>query len=168
MQLHMVRGVCRIAAGESNESRHDRPDGRLRLGGHDPRARGLQHEKYAARHGLGYECHFASPLPSNIPQSWGKLPLVLRLLKAGHAPVVWLDADAFVRDPTRNIATACDDGIGAVRYHRPHHHYNMGVFVAWPTMPVIHLVEEVLRYAGQFMLLDARRRLVGAAVFRVS
>ena len=106
------------------------------------------HKEYAAQHGLAYVARRELILP-NCPAPWSKVPLILDLLLAGHAPVVWMDADVVVVDGERDISRACDDGIGCVFYDEPWPHFNTGVMVLWPTPEVVELVCEVLRFAGQ-------------------
>lgn len=106
------------------------------------------HKEYAAQHGLRYVARRELTLP-NCPAPWSKVPLILDLLLAGHAPVVWMDADTVVVDGARDISRACDDGIGCVFYDQPWPHFNTGVMVLWPSAEVIELVREVLRFAGR-------------------
>ena len=106
------------------------------------------HKEYAAKHGLAYIARRELTLP-NCPAPWSKVPLILDLLLAGHAPVVWMDADVVVVDGARDISRACDDGIGCVYYDQPWPHFNTGVMVLWPSPEVVELVREVLRFAGR-------------------
>jgi hypothetical protein len=55
---------------------------------------------YAERH--GYELVADRP-PTLDPPSWGKVPLLLDLLRT-HEAVLWLDCDVLIRDATIDIA----------------------------------------------------------------
>jgi hypothetical protein len=60
-------------------------------------------QAYAKRH--GYETCFDA-MPELSPPSWGKVPLLLRLLES-HDAVLWLDADVMVMDWSEDIADYC-------------------------------------------------------------
>jgi hypothetical protein len=63
---------------------------------------------YAERH--GYDLHLRGELLApELPPPWSKVPLILELL-ADHDLVVWIDADAAVVDPSRDIADELRDG----------------------------------------------------------
>lgn len=107
------------------------------------------HRDYAARHGLAYHAHYERALPAEVPAQWDKVPLLLGLLEAGHDPVVWLDADVCVRDPSRDVSRACPAGLGMVYQDAAGHHYNSGVMVCRNEPAVLAVLRRVLRFAGR-------------------
>lgn len=57
----------------------------------------------------------------NRPLSWGKVPLLISLLKSGYDTVLWLDADVVVRAYDRDILgdLPADKPMGMVVHHTP-------------------------------------------------
>jgi hypothetical protein len=73
-------------------------------------------QAYAKRH--GYETCFDAA-PELSPPSWGKVPLLLRLLES-HDAVLWLDADVMVMDWSEDIADAVGEtaAVGGLVAHQ--------------------------------------------------
>lgn len=55
------------------------------------------------------------------PPSWGKIPLILSLLRGGYDAVLWLDADVAVRNIDRDILDdlPAESPMGMVVHHTP-------------------------------------------------
>lgn len=64
-------------------------------------------ERYAARHGYELDLRRQLLAPER-PPPWSKVPLLRRGLE-GHDLVVWVDADAVIVDPARDIAEDVPD-----------------------------------------------------------
>jgi hypothetical protein len=132
------------------------------------------HRAYAERHGLDYWCIEGNPAEPKRP-GWGKIPLVLSALQMGFERIVWMDADAVVVNPTVNLASVIESGIGIVQHPNPVH-WNSGVMVvcrseqtrrffeavnrepenesAWMEQLPINQLAERSEYAGLFKSLD--------------
>lgn len=52
---------------------------------------------------MGMDLHVARDLSPERPFAWAKIPLVHKLLFAGHDPVIWVDADALVMRPDADL-----------------------------------------------------------------
>ena len=86
---------------------------------------------YAARH--GYEHHFVTAAPFDLPVYWQKPAMCRHVLQSGYDVVLWLDTDAVVHDLDRRIEDLFDGDermVGAP--DNPHwpQPFNAGVFAA--------------------------------------
>lgn len=72
---------------------------------------------YGARH--GYEVLIGDRAPAQRPPAWAKVELLMELLER-YELVVWIDADAVIVDPSRDIASAlpAERQLGLVRHVR--------------------------------------------------
>ena len=102
------------------------------------------HRKYCYMHSAYYERYSANPSP-HLPDSWGRIALILESMDSGIDVCVWMDADAAVCDPAQDIFRACQHGVGAARYDSPFSHYQCGVLVCVKSSRVVKFFTDVLK-----------------------
>jgi hypothetical protein len=71
--------------------------------------------EFARRH--GYELITSTENPTRRPPAWAKVPM-LREAIASYELVLWIDADAVIVDPSRDIADELERDLGLVRHRR--------------------------------------------------
>jgi hypothetical protein len=74
---------------------------------------------YAGRHGYDLVVEHTSQAPER-PVSWSKVPLIRRLMTL-YDLIVWIDSDAMVVDPSRDIA---DELVSGADLYIAVHHYD--------------------------------------------
>jgi hypothetical protein len=59
---------------------------------------------------------------------WAKIELIQRAMEQGYEYIVWLDADALIKDMNTDLRLGCVEGIGACWMRIPQlNHWNVGV-----------------------------------------
>lgn len=90
-----------------------------------------RNQAYCDRHGFDLEIVIGtlSEQYSNVNMgAWVKVEMIDKALKTGYEYVVWLDADALIKDMDTDLRDACPNGIGACWMRIPQlHHWNTGV-----------------------------------------
>jgi len=77
---------------------------------------------YAQTHGYDLFVPSGAQFSSfNRPASWGKIPLIVSLLRGGYDAVLWLDADVVIVEHDRDILDdlPADAPMGVVVHHTP-------------------------------------------------
>lgn len=108
---------------------------------------------YCIRWQMEYQCleSLASPNYADLTAgSWAKIELVKLALDKGYQYVIWMDADALIKDLDTDLREGCVDGIGACWHRIPQlHHWNVGVLYYTNTKLVREFVDAWLaQYPG--------------------
>jgi hypothetical protein len=87
---------------------------------------------YCEKHAFDYWCLIDEVVPEWNPWQtggWAKIELIRRAALEGYKSIVWLDADAFIKDIDRDLRDAIETNRIGVCWHRiPQlHHWNVGV-----------------------------------------
>jgi hypothetical protein len=82
---------------------------------------------------------------------WAKVELIQRALAQDYQYIVWLDADALVKDMDTDLRDGCIEGIGACWHRIPQlNHWNTGVLFVQNTPETVKFIDEWLAsYPGQ-------------------
>lgn len=87
-----------------------------------------RHAEYCAHFGIDYEFFTGEIMPWKKGH-WDKIILVKEALLSNYDLVIWLDADAIIKDLSfdlKNVPLERDQ-IGVVYFTKPEPHYNVGV-----------------------------------------
>ena len=77
--------------------------------------------------------------------AWAKVELIKFALAKGYTYIIWLDADAMIKDLDTDLRDGCIDGIGACWMRIPQlHHWNVGVLYVTNTPSVTDFIDEWL------------------------
>ena len=104
-------------------------------------------KKYCERHGFDYWCEISEnedmPLGTG---GWRKIELILKALEHGYQYIVWLDADAMIKDVDTDLRDAVEVGkIGACWHRIPQlNHWNVGVLYLHNAPQVVEFVRQWL------------------------
>ena len=90
-----------------------------------------RNKAYCLRWQMDYQClesassaKYADPFKG----AWSKVELIKFALEKGYQYIIWLDADAMIKDLDTDLRDGCINGIGACWQRIPQlHHWNVGV-----------------------------------------
>lgn len=105
--------------------------------------------EYCVKHNFDYQCVIDAVMPEWNPfetGGWAKIELIRRAMKDGYKYIVWLDADALIKDREIDLRNAVEENkIGACWHRIPQlHHWNVGVMY-------IHNSEDTRAFVNQWM-----------------
>jgi hypothetical protein len=113
-----------------------------------------RNRNYCIRWQMDYQClESAGSVEHADPTkgSWAKVDLIKIALDKGYKFIVWLDADALIKDLDTDLRDGCIDGIGACWMRIPQlNHWNVGVLYITNTPQVKEFIDTWLaNYPGE-------------------
>lgn len=107
-----------------------------------------RNKNYCIRWEMDYQClgsASSAKYADAVAGSWSKVELIKFALNKGYQYIIWLDADAMIKDLDTDLRDGCIDGIGACWQRIPQlDHWNVGVLYAVNTQPVADFIDEWL------------------------
>lgn len=112
-----------------------------------------RNQAYCDKHGFDYEVLIgisSEKYGDPYAGGWVKVELIHRALFKGYQYIVWLDADAMIKDLDTDLRDGCPKGIGACWMRIPQlNHWNVGVLYIQNSQAVKNFVAEWLaEYPG--------------------
>jgi hypothetical protein len=113
-----------------------------------------RNQDYCTAHNFDYECLIGTLSDKYADANkggWVKIEMIQRALQKGYEYIVWLDADALIKDLDTDLRDACPKGIGACWMRIPQlNHWNVGVLYIQNSQAVKNFVAEWLdTYPGE-------------------
>jgi hypothetical protein len=113
-----------------------------------------RNKAYCIRWQMDYQClESASSVQYADAKAgaWVKVELIKFALAKGYQYIIWLDADAMIKDLDTDLRDGCIGGIGACWMRIPQlHHWNVGVMYVTNTPPVKEFIDAWLaNYPGE-------------------
>lgn len=109
-----------------------------------------RNKNYCIRHRMDYMAiasASSTQYANAVAGSWCKIELIQRALEKGYQYIIWLDADALIKDLDTDLRDACIDGIGACWMRIPQlNHWNVGVLFVKNVPGVAEFVADWLSY----------------------
>ncbi len=100
---------------------------------------------YCIRWQMEYQCLESASSPKYADPftgSWSKVELIKMALNDGYKYVIWLDADALIKDIDTDLRDGCINGIGACWQRIPQlNHWNVGVLYCVNTPQVKEFID---------------------------
>jgi hypothetical protein len=107
-----------------------------------------RNKEYCLRWQMDYQClESASSVKYADAKvgAWSKVELIKFALNKTYQYIIWLDADALIKDMDTDLRDGCIDGIGACWQRIPQlNHWNVGVLYVANTQPVSDFIEDWL------------------------
>lgn len=112
-----------------------------------------RNRNYCARWQMDFQClESASSIKYADPKegAWAKVELIKMALEKGYKYIIWLDADAMIKDIDTDLRDGCIDGVGACWMRIPQlNHWNVGVLYVTNTPQVKQFIDAWLaEYPG--------------------
>lgn len=97
-----------------------------------------RHARYCLVNKMDYNLSMAG---GGVPGDWEKVALIRRALQE-YGYVIWLDADAMIREVRCDLRQACIRPVNAVQFNNPYPHLNVGVLYLRAGAQATAFVEE--------------------------
>lgn len=108
--------------------------------------------EYCKRWNMDFQCLVDAGRFADIKfGGWTKIDLMKQALDKGYKYVIWLDADALIKDLDTDLRDGCPKGIGVCWMRIPQlHHWNVGVMYLTNSKETRDFVDEWLsKYPGE-------------------
>lgn len=113
-----------------------------------------RNEAYCQKYSMDYEVLIgvmSAKYADADKGAWVKIELIHRALFKGYQYIIWLDADAMIKDLNTDLREGCSNGIGACWMRIPQlNHWNVGVLYIQNSQAVKNFVAEwLVEYPGE-------------------